>query len=257
MHWLNSPSDPLPDSALAWPIESDAPGLLAAGGELTPQRLTEAYSRSIFPWYNENQPVLWWAPPQRMVLRTHEFKISRSLRKTLSRFRRSPQFEIRIDSAFRQVITHCAHTPREGQAGTWIVDEMIEAYCHWHQLGMAHSFETWMDGKLVGGLYGVGLGRMFFGESMFSLRTDASKIALAALVSFCIEHQVPLLDCQFHTAHLASLGAAEVPRAELEAHVAACASLQGITDWAYHPAMWAHVLPTACGPQNKVLDEPC
>ncbi|HJW11379.1 MAG TPA: leucyl/phenylalanyl-tRNA--protein transferase, partial [Albitalea sp.] len=177
--WLRSEADSLPDTARALPLGSEAPGLLAAGGELTPARLAEAYSKGVFPWYSEGQPVLWWSPDPRMVLLVDEFKLSRSLRKTLTHFARSPDCEIRIDSAFERVITACAATPREGQDGTWIVPEMVEAYARWHALGQVHSVETWIDGELAGGLYGVGLGRMFFGESMFSHRTDASKIALA------------------------------------------------------------------------------
>ena len=182
--WLRSATDRLPDTRRALPAGSDAPGLLAAGGDLTPQRLTEAYSKGVFPWYSEGQPVLWWSPEPRMVLFTDEFRLKRSLRKTIARFVRTPGCEVRIDSAFRRVITACSQTPREGQDGTWIVPEMVEAYCAWHELGQVHSFETWIDGELAGGLYGVSLGRMFFGESMFAHRTDASKIALAALVCF-------------------------------------------------------------------------
>ena len=255
MKWLQGPNDPLPDTHLAWPPGSDAPGLLAAGGELTPERLTQAYGRGIFPWYSQNQPILWWSPPSRMVLHVNEFKVSRSLRKTLVRFRRSLNCEVRIDSDFRRVISLCAHTKREGQRGTWIVDEMIDAFCHLHDLGIAHSVETWIDGELVGGLYGVGFGRMFFGESMFSLRTDASKIALAGLVSFCAEGRVPLIDCQMYTEHLTSLGGRELSRREFEAHIALHVNAPAITHWAYHPAMWAHVLPTSGGTLNSAPDE--
>jgi leucyl/phenylalanyl-tRNA---protein transferase len=213
--WLRSPNDPLPETRRALSQGSDAPGLLAAGGELAPQRLTEAYSKGVFPWYSQGQPILWWAPDPRMVLMTEEFKLSRSLRKTLARFVRTPGCALRIDSAFRRVIEACAGTPREGQDGTWIVPEMVDAYTAWHRLGRVHSVETWIDGTLAGGLYGVSLGRMFFGESMFSHRTDASKIALAGLVCFCREHGVTMIDCQQRTGHLASLGARELARADL------------------------------------------
>ncbi len=236
--WLRQPSDLLPDTARALPPGSDAPGLLAAGGELSLERLNEAYSKGVFPWYSSGQPVLWWSPDPRMVLLTDEFKLQRSLRKTIAKFVRTPGCEVRIDSAFRQVITACAMTLRDGQPGTWIVPEMIEAYCNWHALGRTHSIETWVDGELVGGLYGVSLGRMFFGESMFSLRTDASKIALAALVCFCREHGVPMIDCQQRTGHLASLGGRELPRSEFERRLLPRLQEPAIADWSYDLRMW-------------------
>jgi leucyl/phenylalanyl-tRNA---protein transferase len=239
--WLRHPLDPLPDTRLALPAGSEAPGLLAAGGELTPTRLAEAYGKGVFPWYSEGQPILWWSPDPRMVLFTDEFKVSRSLRKTLRHFAADPHCEIRIDSAFRRVIGACASTPREGQAGTWIVPEMIDAYCDWHALGAVHSVETWIDGTLVGGLYGINLGRMFYGESMFSHRTDASKIATAALVAFCRHHGVALIDCQQRTRHLASLGAREIPRHEFEAAITPRVREPAIRDWTYHPALWAEL----------------
>jgi leucyl/phenylalanyl-tRNA--protein transferase len=241
IHWLRGPDDPLPPTGRALPRGSDAPGLLAAGGHPTPQRLAEAYGRGIFPWYSEGQPALWWSPDPRMALMTSEFRLSRSLRKAVRRFAAAANCELRIDSAFRQVITACAQAPREGQSGTWIVPEMIEAYCEWHRLGQAHSFETWIDGELVGGLYGIGLGRMFFGESMFAQRTDASKIALAALVCFCRAHGVPMIDCQQHTGHLASMGALELRRPEFEARLARSLSEPPIADWTYDLALWRHL----------------
>ncbi|HJV95218.1 MAG TPA: leucyl/phenylalanyl-tRNA--protein transferase [Albitalea sp.] len=240
--WLRSEADSLPDTARALPLGSEAPGLLAAGGELTPARLAEAYAKGVFPWYSEGQPVLWWSPDPRMVLLVDEFKLSRSLRKTLTHFARSPGCEIRIDSAFERVITACAATPREGQDGTWIVPEMVDAYIAWHAQGSVHSFETWIAGELVGGLYGVSLGHMFFGESMFSLRTDASKIALAALVCFCREHGVAMIDCQQRTAHLASLGGRELPRSEFERRLIPGLREPPITDWSYHSKLWGHLL---------------
>ena len=239
--WLRSATDRLPDTRRALPQGSDAPGLLAAGGELTPQRLTEAYSKGVFPWYSDGQPVLWWSPDPRMVLFVDEFRLKRSLRKTIARFVRTTGCEVRIDSAFRRVITACSQTPRDGQDGTWIVPEMIEAYCAWHALGQVHSFETWIDGELAGGLYGVGLGRMFFGESMFSHRTDASKIALAALVCFSREHGIAVIDCQQRTGHLASLGGREVSRTEFEQRVSHGLGAPTITDWTYHASMWRHL----------------
>lgn len=249
--WLSGPGTAFPDTRLALHASSQAPGLLAAGGELSPARLTQAYSRGIFPWYNEGQPVLWWSPDPRMVLWIHDFKVSRSLRKTLAHFRRSQHCEVRVDSAFREVMEHCARTPRAGQDGTWIQPEMIDAYVSWHALGRAHSVETWVDSELVGGLYGVGLGRMFFGESMFSHRTDASKVALAALVALCRAHHVPLIDCQQRTPHLGSLGATTLERADFEDHLAAHVNEPDVGDWSYHPALWSHILDAAALPPSS------
>jgi leucyl/phenylalanyl-tRNA--protein transferase len=245
--WLRGPDDALPDTRRALPPGSEAPGLLAAGGELTPQRLREAYSKGVFPWYSEGQPVLWWSPDPRMVLLVDEFRLKRSLRKTIAKFIRTPGCEVRIDSAFRQVISACAGTPREGQDGTWIVPEMVEAYVAWHRLGTVHSVETWMDGELVGGLYGVSLGRMFFGESMFSHRTDASKIALAALVCFCRAHGVAMIDCQQRTGHLASLGGRELPRTEFELRLTRGLGEPPIGEWTYDSSLWRHLGISAGG----------
>ena len=180
MIWLAHRDQPLPPTSRALGPGSEAPGLLAAGGEITRARLVEAHSQGVFPWYSRGQPVLWWSPDPRMVLPVDELRITASLRKTLRRFRRSPGCELRVDSATRHVMEACARTPRHGQDGTWIMPEMIETYCAWPAV---HSFETWIDGELAGGLYGVSLGRMFYGESMFSWRSDASKIALAGLVA--------------------------------------------------------------------------
>ena len=241
IHWLRDAHDPLPDTQGALPPDCDAPGLLAAGGSLTTARLTEAYSKGVFPWYSEGQPVLWWSPDPRMVLWTEEFKLSRSLRKTIAKFTRSPHCEVRIDSAFEQVIAACAASPREGQDGTWIVPDMVAAYSNWHAQGAVHSIETWIDGELAGGLYGVGIGRMFFGESMFSRRTDASKIALAALVCFGREHGIDLIDCQQHTGHLSSMGGRELPRTVFEAAIAERTQASPVTPWTYHQRLWANL----------------
>ncbi|POA99026.1 leucyl/phenylalanyl-tRNA--protein transferase [Chromobacterium sinusclupearum] len=182
-------------------------GLLAAGGDLSPRRILSAYCEGIFPWFSEDEPILWWSPAPRMVLYPEELKVSRSLAKTL----RNLDYEIRVDSAFDEVMRACAE-PRAGQDGTWIVPEMVAAYCQLHQLGYAHSFETWIDGELAGGLYGVAIGRMFYGESMFSRRTDASKLAFVHMVRHLAGQGVGMIDCQMHTSHLASLGARLVPR---------------------------------------------
>lgn len=243
--WLRHPDDPLPDTRRAMAPDSEAPGLLAAGGELTPRRLEEAYAHGVFPWYSEGQPVLWWSPDPRMVLFTADFKLARSLRKTIARFARTPGCEVRIDSAFEAVIGACAGMPREGQAGTWIVPDMVAAYTAWHRLGRVHSFETWIDGELAGGLYGVSLGRMFYGESMFARRTDASKIALAALVCFCRENGVPLIDCQQRTGHLASLGAREISRSEFERQFVPRTREPDIGEWTYDASLWRHLTPSS------------
>ena len=204
--WL--PAEPLfppPESALAEPN-----GLLAAGGDLSPRRLVAAYAQGIFPWYAPGEPILWWSPDPRMVLFPDEIAISRSLRKVL----RNKDYAVRLDTAFAAVIAACADTARQGQAGTWISAEMQAAYLHLHELGFAHSVETWIDGKLVGGLYGVAIGRAFYGESMFSWATDTSKIALAHLGVQLRRLGFGIIDCQMETTHLASLGARPIPRRE-------------------------------------------
>ncbi|HKB84492.1 MAG TPA: leucyl/phenylalanyl-tRNA--protein transferase [Burkholderiales bacterium] len=184
-------------------------GLLAAGGDLSVARLVEAYRNGIFPWFSGDQPILWWSPDPRMVLFPAELKVSRSLAKTLRKCR----FEVRADTAFRDVIAGCG-LPRQDQDGTWISAPMVEAYCELHRAGIAHSVETWLDGELVGGLYGVALGRAFFGESMFTRATDASKVALVVLVRQLERWGFGLVDCQMNTAHLASFGAREIPRTD-------------------------------------------
>ena len=189
-------------------------GLLAAGGDLMSERLLDAYRHGIFPWFNVGDPILWWSPDPRMVLFPNEFKVSRSLLKTLRR----GKYEVRADTEFEQVMRACA-LPREGQDGTWIQEEIIEAYVRLHQMGLAHSIETWMDDELVGGLYGVSLGRMFYGESMFSNKNDASKIALAHLVDQLKHWGFGMIDCQMNTPHLASMGAREIPRRQFLVHL--------------------------------------
>ncbi len=238
---------PLPPAASALGDDSDAPGLVAAGGRVSPERLEEAYRQGIFPWFSPGQPVLWWSPDPRMVLPVAAFKLSRSLRKTLQRFLRSPGHQIRFDHDLRAVMRECAHTPREGQDGTWIVPAMVDAYTAWQRRhapsgGRVHSVETWIGGELVGGLYFVAIGRMCFGESMFSHRTDASKLALAALVAACRARDVALIDCQQNTAHLASLGAREMPRAAFLAHVQSAVAAPEAADWTYDESAWGHLL---------------
>jgi leucyl/phenylalanyl-tRNA--protein transferase len=210
--WLER-DDPFP------PVETalkEPNGLLCAGADLSVARLLEAYRSGIFPWYSGGEPILWWSPDPRMVLFCEELKVSRSLSKSM----RNKGFELRIDTAFAQVTKACAR-PRKDEAGTWLNRDMQAAYLALHRAGQAHSVETWREGKLVGGLYGVAIGRMFFGESMFSTETDASKVALVGLVEELRRREVPLIDCQQRTPLLASLGAREIPRREFLRRLAA------------------------------------
>ncbi len=189
---------------------ADEDGLLALGGDLRPERLLLAYANGIFPWFNEEDPILWWCPDPRFVLRPAALKVSKSMKQVLRR----GIFEYRFDSSFERVIRSCAGAFRGEDAGTWITEDMILAYLELHRLGFAHSAESWQDGKLAGGLYGVRLGNMFFGESMFSNVSNASKAAFIMLVQQLREDGVELIDCQMHTPHLESLGAEYMPRAE-------------------------------------------
>jgi leucyl/phenylalanyl-tRNA--protein transferase len=239
--WLEE-NTPLPPPESAQKIGSDLAGLVAAGGGLSVARLCEAYRQGIFPWFSKGQPVLWWSPDPRMVLRTLDFKLHRSLRKTLHKFIAQPHCEIRIDTAFDRVIRHCAQAYRRGQAGTWIVDEMIAAYEALHVAGFAHSVETWKDDALVGGLYCVSIDGAIFGESMFAHQTDASKIALAALVAFARSQGVEWIDCQQNTKHLASLGAKEIPRGDF-LQLIRQAPKQMQPQWTFKLSYWQAVLP--------------
>jgi leucyl/phenylalanyl-tRNA--protein transferase len=218
--WLES-KDPFP------PVEralKNPNGLLAAGGELSVERLLEAYRRGVFPWYSGAEPVLWWSPDPRMVLYCAELKVSRSLAKSV----RNKGFEVRIDTAFAAVLEGCADRPQ-----TWLGADMRKAYLRLHRAGYAHSFETWLGRELVGGLYGVALGRMFYGESMFSQATDASKVALVALAGELREREFPLIDCQMHTPLLASLGARAIPRRSFLRAIAT------LVNYAEPPGKWS------------------
>ena len=239
--WLE-PHAPFPSPDLAWGPDSPAPGLLAAGGTLDAAQLHSAYSQGIFPWFSAGQPILWWSPDPRMVLRPDAFRLQPSLRRTLRQFARRSSCAIRIDHDFGRVIRACAHTPRRGQGGTWITPGIIAAYEQLHAGGHAHSVETWIDGQLVGGLYCVALGRAVFGESMFAHASNASKIALAALVCLCRRHGVALIDCQQNTAHLAFMGAAEMPRADFAAAVQALVP-QPAPAWHFEPVYWNALMP--------------
>jgi leucyl/phenylalanyl-tRNA---protein transferase len=242
-----------PPVGKAWATGSPAPGLLAAGGALDVPTLEAAYCAGIFPWYSQGQPILWWSPDPRMVLRVEEFKLHRSLRKTLHKFAMSPDCELRIDHDFTAVIHACAHTRRDAEVlhardatadpsdtpppSTWIVPDMQAAYIALQAAGLAHSIETWVGGKLVGGLYCTAIGGAVFGESMFSTQSDASKIALCALVALCRAQGVGIIDCQQNTTHLASLGAREMPRDAFCAAVKSNAQ-QAPRTWRFDPIYW-------------------
>jgi leucyl/phenylalanyl-tRNA--protein transferase len=208
--WLDAHT-PIPEPDIAMPE-----GLVAAGTDLSVERLQEAYSKGVFPWFNEGDPVLWWSPDPRMVLACGNFRVSHSLAKKLRQIARNEcnpdaRIVVTTDLAFHHVIRACA-APRETQSGTWISARIIEAYGQWHEMGQVHSVETWVDGRLAGGLYGVCLGGFFFGESMFAREPDSSKIALAHLVRYLQRHGITHIDCQQDTRHLASLGAATISR---------------------------------------------
>jgi leucyl/phenylalanyl-tRNA--protein transferase len=206
----------------------DPNGLLAAGGSLAPEWILAAYRQGIFPWFSEGDPILWWSPDPRMVLVPGEERITPSLRKTL----RGGRFEVRCDTAFEQVMRACA-APRTYASGTWIVEDIVSAYYALHELGWAHSVETWQDGTLVGGLYGIAIGQAFFGESMFHRVTDASKVAFAHLARMLGRENFAILDCQMSTSHLASLGAREMPRQDY---------VQGLAGWTQQqtpPGRWS------------------
>ena len=240
--WLDSTA-PFPDVADAL-TGDDAPGLLAAGADLSPQRLLDAYRHGIFPWFSEGQPILWWSTDPRMVLMTADFKISASLKKTLRKVARSAatdgRWQVRFDSAFEAVMRACA-APRKDGNGTWISEQIIDGYMGLHSLGYAHSCELWLADELVGGAYGVSIGKMFYGESMFARVTDGSKIALAYLVHFLQSEGVTMIDCQQETGHLASLGAAPISRTQFLAHLQSTIGQTQIT-------AWKPLAPSVCGP---------
>lgn len=223
--WLTHPSQfPLPDHALNEPN-----GLIAAGGELNPLWLLAAYRRGIFPWYMPGEPILWWNPDPRMVLFPHELHVGRSLAKVM----RNRPYTVRFDTVFPEVMQACAE-PRTDAIGTWISSEIIDGYCALHREGYAHSIETWIDGELAGGLYGVALGGVFYGESMFARRPDASKIAFAHLVLWLQGNGFSLIDCQMQTEHLARFGGREIPRHEF------CDRLAQLVAQPRVPALWHH-----------------
>lgn len=227
--WLE-PDHPFPHPSTALTEKDGAAGLLAAGADLSANRLLNAYRNGIFPWFSDGQPILWWSTDPRMVLKTKDFKVSDSLKKRLKQVAGDPRWELRFDTAFEEVMRACAE-PRKSGAGTWISDDIVTGYCSLHQLGYAHSSEVWLDGELVGGAYGVCIGRMFYGESMFAKVTDASKIALAHLVFFLREHGVEMIDCQQETAHLASLGAKPICRNDFLSWIKYACAQPAIENW--------------------------
>ena len=235
--WLE-PHSPFPDVSEALTI--DAPGLLAAGADLSPERLLAAYQRGIFPWFSDGQPILWWSTDPRMVLMTDRFKVSASLRKALRRVERSMaeggRWEMKFDTAFEAVMRACA-APREDGPGTWISEDIINGYSGLHALGYAHSSELWLDGELVGGAYGVCIGKMFYGESMFARVTDGSKIALAYLVDLLRSEGVAMIDCQQETSHLGSLGAAPIARSQFLAHLTGAIAQSAVCGWDRAPRL--------------------
>ena len=240
LQWL-APDQAFPPVNQIWDKSSPAPGLLAAGGILNVDTLCRAYSRGIFPWYSEGQPILWWSPDPRMVLDVSGFRLHPSFKKTLQKFCNTEGCEIRLDTAFEKVIHACATTPREGQSGTWIVQEMINAYRALHRAGFAHSVETWINGQLVGGLYCVAIGQSVFGESMFSHARDASKIALAALVCFCRRNDIRQIDCQQNTKHMFSMGAREISQTLFVQRVEIGLGKTAPT-WEFAPTLWSELL---------------
>ena len=238
--WL-APGDAFPPLSRAWGPLDPAPGLLAGGGALDVETLRDAYSHGIFPWFSDGQPILWWSPDPRMVLRVADFRLHRSLRKTLQKFIADPTCEVRFDTAFSRVIQACATSVRPGQSGTWIVPPMVQAYANLHEAGLAHSVETWINGELAGGLYCVAIGQAVFGESMFTRRPDASKIALSALTAFCRRQKIAMVDCQQNTGHLASLGAREISRIEFSDQVRRSVDLPPPI-WQFEPVYWRELL---------------
>ena len=232
--WLDSPNDfPITDRALSYP-----PGLLAASMEINADWLEASYARGIFPWYSQGEPVLWWSTSPRAVLYTAEFKLHRSLAKSIRKFRNDPARCIRLNTAFVQVMRACA-SPRPGQDGTWITEEVISAYCELHRRGFAHSVEHWHGDKLVGGLYCVALGKMVYGESMFSTETDASKVAFAHFVYWLKAQNVHIIDCQQATAHLMSMGARTVSRKVFESEMAN-SIVQPTLNWEPRELIWTY-----------------
>jgi leucyl/phenylalanyl-tRNA---protein transferase len=239
--WLDS-GEPLPAPERAGGAETEVPGLLAASAAIELPRLIQAYRSGIFPWYNADQPVLWWSPNPRMVLQVADFRLHRSLRQHITQGLRSGHLEVRVDVDFEHVIHACANARRDGQRSTWIVPELTATYIALHRQGMAHSVETFWQGQRVGGLYAVNMGGMVYGESMYSEQTNASKVALAALVALCRRSGMPAIDCQQETQHLAFMGAQAMPRGDF-LNLVRHAVERPAPAWKFSPDMWTHLDP--------------
>jgi len=237
---LLAPGEPFPPVQQSWGEADPLPGLLAAGADLSTTTLINAYRAGIFPWFSDGQPILWWSPDPRMVLPTGGFRMRRSLRQTLARLQKQNKLEIRFDSQFETVIRSCAQSQRPHQHGTWITEPMIQAYVQLHRLGVAHSVETWVDGQLQAGLYGINIGRAMYGESMFTRIQDGSKLALACLVGFCLENDIEWIDCQQNTRHLASMGACEIERQAFTAWLTRVTDLPPPA-WQFKSVYWDRV----------------
>jgi leucyl/phenylalanyl-tRNA--protein transferase len=237
--WLE-PGSPFPDPEQAWDANSPAPGLLAAGAELTPKKLIKAYAQGIFPWFSQGQPVLWFSTHPRMVLRPANFQPHHALTKKIKKLLREQRLVLRFDHDFGQVMRHCAHMARPLQNGTWIGPEMMQAYAALHDQGLAQSITTWIDGQLAGGLYAVTLGQMVYGESMFSLQSDGSKIALCALTCWALEHGLPLIDCQQQTRHMHFMGARPIDRRLFLQEIQALVKMPQPA-WSFQPHLWHHL----------------
>ena len=238
--WLG-PQDPFPDPLTHADPDPSVPGLVAVSERIYPGQLARAYQAGIFPWYSDNQPVLWWSPDPRMVLDPSNFKCSDSLKKHLRHFCQDPESEVLVDADFGAVVRACATSKRKDQDGTWITHEIMEAYTALHEQGHAHSIAVAHQGKLIGGLYCVSFGAMVFGESMFSYETNASKLALAALSAWCLQNQVGMIDCQQETAHLRSLGAAPISRSQILAKLQTSLNPSNIErPWTFNKNILAH-----------------
>lgn len=238
--WLDTQPVSFPPSRLAM---NEPNGLLAVGGDLTPEWLMLAYSRGIFPWFNPGEPILWWTPNPRSVLFIAQLKISKSLRKTINKYQKNQGLTVTFDQEFESVMTACSKVPRAGQNGTWITKEMLWAYTKLHKSGHAHSVEVWLDNQLVGGLYGVAIGKMFYGESMFAKTTDTSKIALVALSLQLHEWGFEMIDTQVETPHLNSLGATCIKREAFEQQIADLTNQPfSISCWSLNPN-WTDWIP--------------
>lgn len=237
--WLDA-NDPFPPVEQAWASDSAAPGLLAVGANLSVKRLIDAYAQGIFPWFSRGQPILWFSTDPRMVLRPERFEMHHALRKKWRKLCREQRLEIRFDHDFTDVMRHCASASRRGQSGTWIGADMVRAYTRLHHQGHAGCVTAWIDGELAGGLYAVTLGRMLYGESMFTLQTDGSKLALAALVAWARHHQLPMIDCQQETRHLHAMGARAIPRRDFLDALRPLIQAPQPT-WHFSPIFWEHI----------------